>query len=181
MAELQKVKNKDGMEAWYSYAVYDARDGDDILVAVDLIGADVAVKAIHATLRQRKPVWLSGYWSRLKMAVDFRTERTVLEADPPLFRWHVVPVISENDDRIPVYGWNDVLPRKDALVGALSRWTVFPVLPEWSETLFRLGIANDLIRGMVGREGVDYAFWLSTTGWDPVIDQAVKGSPFPNR
>jgi len=172
--ELQKVKNKDGMQCRYSYAVYDGED----LVALDLIGADSAVKAIHATLRQGKPVWLDG-WMRRKMAVDFRTERTVLEANPPLFRWHIVPVLSENDPAIPVYGWEDILPREEALVGALSRWTVWPVLPEWSEVLFRLGREHDLIRDMRGREGVDYALWVSTTGWDAVIDQAVKDGLLP--
>jgi hypothetical protein len=163
------------MQARYSYAVY-----DEDLVALDLIGADSAVKAIHATLRQGKPVWLDG-WMRRKMAVDFRTERTVLENSPPLFRWHIVPVLSENDPTIPVYGWDNILPREQALVGALARWTVWPVLPEWAEILLRLGRENDLIRDMRG-EGVDYAFWLSTQGWGEVIDQAVKDGllPFPD-
>jgi len=168
--ELRKVKNKDGMQARYSYAVYDGED----LVALDLIGADSAVKAIHATLRQGKPVWLDGHWGRKRMVVDFRTERMVLEANPPLFRWHVIPILSENHPTIPVYGWEDILPREQALVGALARWTVWPVLPEWAETLSRLGREHDLIHDIPNREGVDYAFWLSTTGWDAVIDQAVK-------
>ena len=171
---LQKIFNGDGMSCWYSYAVCDGED----LMACDLIGADVEVKAIHASLAQGKKVKLDGSWQskRVPNGMQVGTLRTVLEQEPLLCRWHVVPQLSENDLSVVVYGWEDVLAAPDAFIGALGRWSVWPTLPVWAETLYRLGqqASPRLVQRLTKSEGVDYAFVVNTEGWDAVIDRAVK-------
>lgn len=178
--KLQQVINGDGMACRYSYVVYDGEE----LLAMDLIGAEVAVKAVAATLVQGKKVKLDGDWrqKRIPRQTQVSTIRTVLEQEPLLCRWHVVPQPSENDLAVAVYGWEEILPAADAFVGALGRWTVWPALPEWGDTLYDLGRRQDLIKQLES-EGMDYAFCIFTEGWDQVIDQAVKEGllPFPEQ
>ena len=168
---MNKIANRDGMAAQYSYIVYSAED----LLAIDLVGADAAVKAVGATIIQRKKVQVDTTWRWLRVPKDAEISvlRTVVEPDPPLFRWHIVPHPSDHDLSVVVYGWKAILPAANAFIGALGRWTVWPTLPEWGMTLYVLGRQHDLIK-KVNSEGVDYAFAISTVGWDTVIDQAVK-------
>jgi hypothetical protein len=169
--ELLSIYNGDGMCCRYSYAVYDGEE----LLALDLIGAESEVKALNATLVQRKPVTLKGTWGRKRVGREQEIDvlRTALEDRPPLYRWHVVPIPSEQDPGLVVYGWEDILPPAGALVGALANWTVWPTLPEWGEALYRLGREADLVQA-VERAGVDYAFRVWTAGWDDVIDRAIR-------
>lgn len=180
MPELKKVVNGDGMTAAYSYAV--SHKGD--LMALDLIGSDVEVKAIHATLVQRKAVKIGNIsWRGLTIpsGMEVRTVRTVLQPDPLLCRWHVVPQPKEDDLSVPVYGWDEVLPAADAFIGALGRWTIWPTLPIWAESLYQLGqeARPALVTRLADSEGVDYAFSLDTAGWDEIIDRAVKEGQLP--
>lgn len=168
--KLKQVVNRDGMACKYTYAVYD----DEDLLAIDLIGADVAVKAVHATLVQNKKVKLDGSWQQKRLPdMNVTTVRTVLEQDPLLCRWHVIPEPTENDLSVIVYGWEDVMPATDAFINALGRWTVWPTLPVWAESLYRLGWQSQLLHRLKC-EGVDYAFALAAEGWDEVIDRGVK-------
>jgi hypothetical protein len=92
---------------------------------------------------------------------------------PLLCRWHVIPEPTENDLSVIVYGWEDVMPATDAFINALGRWTVWPTLPVWAESLYRLGWRSQLLHRLKC-EGVDYAFALAAEGWDEVIDRGVK-------
>ncbi|MBN1180506.1 MAG: hypothetical protein JXD18_14955 [Anaerolineae bacterium] len=176
--KLNQITNGDGMSCRYTYAVYSGND----LLAVDLIGADAAVKAVWATLIQHKKVKLDTSWRQMRVPreMEISTLRTVLEQEPLLCRWHIIPCIrdvvpqpSENDLSVVVYGWEVPLPADDAFIGALGRWTVWPTLPGWAKPLYDLGRASGLVERL-DSEGVDYAFAVTTTGWDAVIDRAVK-------
>lgn len=178
---LQDIRNKDGMLAQYSYIVYHR----DVLVACDLIGAEVSVKALYATIVAAKEVRFGRFGrsaAQIERSGGVLSVRTTLARNPDLFRWHVAPVLSENDITIPVYGREDHLSPTDALVGTLARWTVWPTLPEWGEGLYRLGREHELITLLKHEGAVDYAFTVASNGWGDVIDQSVQDGtlPFPS-
>jgi hypothetical protein len=178
MATLKQVHNADGMAARYSYAAYH----DDELLAIDLIGAESEVKALAATLIQHKWVKLSGTWGRKRVCGETEIDvlRTTLEDRPALYCYHVMPAPSENALMLAVYGWEEVIAPANALIGALANWTVWPTLPEWGEPLYRLGREAGLVKAL-DHKGLDYAFAVSTQGWDGLIDRAIKagGLTFP--
>ncbi len=164
---LVTITNRDGIEALVSYCALDLRMNE--ICALDLIGAEAAVKAVHASIVQGHPVVLFG--NRRGVREGFRTLRMVLRRDPPLHRWHIVP--QPGDDTLVVYGWEDVLPAPAALAGALARWTIWPVLPAWGKTMLRLGLERGLVQEL-DRIGLDYAYQVSIAGWDQVLDEAVR-------
>jgi hypothetical protein len=178
---LQDIRNKDGMVAQYSYIVYDKT----LLVACDLIGAEVSVKALFASIVAAKKVRFGRFGrtaAQIERSGGVTSLRTTLARNPDLFRWHVTPTLSENDTLIPVYGREDHLSATDALVGTLARWTVWPTLPEWGEALYRLGREHELITLLTHGGAVDYAFHVAAQGWAEVIDQSVQDGtlPFPS-
>jgi hypothetical protein len=167
---MYTISNKDGMRALASYVVYDTSEG---IVAMDVVGAETAVKAIVASLHLGRDVTVDIGWpQRLCVATRFRVIRSILAAG--LYRYHVVPTFSPDAQRIPVYGWNAVRSEQDALVGALARWTVYPVLPEWAEALFQLGVELGLVRWMWKAGAVDYAFWVESQGWEEAINRGIS-------
>lgn len=177
-----RVHNRDGMDARCSYVVYSSSNE---LVAIDLVGAETQVKAIAASLASGNLVWIEGAYSPFKYTGRVAFLREVLRESPPLLRWHAVPALSENDPLIPVFGWDSVLPKTDAFVGAVARWTIWPVLPEWGEPLLVSAARSGFIRPLQ-YFNMDYAFLIDTTKeWDELINgllrQGIIRPPEPDR
>jgi hypothetical protein len=167
--ELMTFRNPDGMECFASYLV---RTYDNEILAVDLIGAETAVKAVWASLMARRHINYGYQRLVLQANRSWMTVREKLDNNGPgLVRWHVMPRI--DDDSVVVFGWNNVIPFPQALYGVLSRHSVWPVLPEWSEALFALGHEHNLIRPLHA-DGCDYAYLVNLSGWDNALDEGVK-------
>lgn len=170
---LYEISNSDQMTAHFSYAVWTREK----LVACDIIGAETALKAIYASLCQGKKVNIIIQYARtLEPWGNFRVVKTVLTVNPNLYRWHLLPVISSTDT-IPVYGWNAICPAAQAVANVLDRYTIWPVLPEWAEDLFKMGQASLPVWNAVTdleSVGVDYAFLVRADRWETIIADGVR-------
>ena len=165
---LHRTRNSDGMACFTSYLV---STYDHEIVAMDLIGAEVEVKAVWASIVSGRRVTFDGYRRLSAPLYPVVTVRERLDGStPPLVRWHIVPQVGE--DEIAVYGWEEI-SFSDALFGVLSRYSIWPVLPEWSHALTVLGEEHGLIRPLY-RTGCDYAYRVSLQGWDKALEDGLR-------
>lgn len=166
--ELYTVKNTDGMTCFSSYMLFTY---DNELIGMDLVGAETSVKAVWASIMSRKQITL-GYRRLSAPIFPVTTVREKLCGNSlPLLRWHIVPL--QQEGQIVIYGWNALMTLDQALYGALSRYSVWPVLPEWFPVLTELGQEHNLLRP-IRYMGCDYAYIVDLTDWSAVFNEAIS-------
>ena len=175
------VTNHEGVRTDSSYIIYDREQ----VYAFDAIGAEVAVKAIHAAaFGNSKRFTFAGsqeserlYAMQRKLAdLAYAVDRQTLLTQPNLYRWHLRPVVRPGDLSVIVYGlqeWPD-FDVPTAIYWALLQ-TNYPILREWAAPLLELGREAGLVRALSHVGSVTFAFELQVSeDWQALLDVAVR-------
>jgi hypothetical protein len=175
------VTNHEGVRTDSSYIIYDKEQ----VYAFDAIGAEVAVKAIHAAaFGNSKRFAFDGkhdserlYAMQRKLAdLAYAVDRQTLLTQPNLYRWHLRPVVRPGDLGVIVYGLSE-WPDFDEPTGCYWAMlqTNYPTLREWAPTLLDLGRQAGLVRDLAHVGSVTFAFELQVSeDWQALLDTAVR-------
>ncbi|MCP4643656.1 MAG: hypothetical protein GY851_24630 [bacterium] len=174
------IKNRKGMAVGITSA---AVTPDERIAFLSIVGAQTAVKALWASvLNRRAALHISGrsnsYYG------DDNVEYVTLKQSPApgVHHWVMFPEPGPSAPYLLLVPLG--MSREEQLVKLLNQHTLWPVKDEWGSVLWEQGItAGDddvcLIRELEVHGNLDWAYAVSTIGWDDVIDQAARqGSLF---
>ncbi len=153
-----------------SYVIF----SNAILVALDIIGDEVACKAIFAGLStspravkfgaSEKTLMLHKDWS-------YECKRTTLLNKPALHRWHYRAVLDRQAQVLPVYGFGEARPA--SLLLSTLDFLGIPVEPEWGEWLYSQG--QHLIKPLsTFGPAVACAYTIASSGWTALIGDGLR-------
>jgi hypothetical protein len=182
-----RIKNRKGMEAVLTAAVTTTHEPNTIVFA-SFIGAQTAVKAIWASILNRRSILQVGHKSYC--TGDPNVEYLTLKQSPAPGVHHWVMLPEPGPDAlfllmIPLQGMTE----QEQLVKLLNHHTLWPVKDEWASVLWERGAEKQylddgdmpdtcLIRELKVHGNLEWAYAVSTIGWDDVIDQAAKDGVF---
>lgn len=166
---LWSIKNHQGMQAHSSYAVYSR----DTLYALDLIGAEIAVKALAASIYERNRRLLLGGGAYATDAALVCTQKETLYQNPHSYRWHFSVRATPTDPLLLVYGFGRQTPA-EALLAVLQQQTPWPARPVWGEPLYQAGQQHELISPLQYHGSVTFAYHVTVAGWDTVLSDLAR-------
>ncbi|MCP4543945.1 MAG: hypothetical protein GY832_43070, partial [Chloroflexi bacterium] len=167
-----RIKNRKGMETVLTAAV--TTDETKTIIFASLIGAQTAVKAIWASILNRRSILQIGHKSYC--TGDPNVEYLTLKQSPAPGVHHWVMLPEPGPDAlfllmIPLQGMTE----QEQLVKLLNHHTLWPVRDMWAEELWNRGVVADdegtcLIQELKVHGELGWAYAVNTIGWDDVID-----------
>ena len=174
---MVKIKNRKGMEVGATSVVVTS---DKKIAFVSIVGAQTAVKAIWASvLNRRTLLHVSG--SRDYYYGDDDVEYVTLKQSPApgVHHWVMYPEPGPSAPFLLLIPLG--MSKEEQLVKMLNQHTLWPVKDEWAKVLWEQGtttvIDGDdtegtcLIRKLKVHGNLEWAYAVSTIGWDDVIGQ----------
>lgn len=169
--QLYKISNHKGVTASSSYVIF----YNAILVALDIIGDEVACKALFAGLStsprsvrfgvSQKVLFLKPDWT-------YECRRATLLSKPALHRWHYRTVLDRQAEVLPVYGFGQAEP--DSLLLSTLDFLGIPVEPEWGKWLYQQGQRKLISPLSSFGAAVAVAYSIATRGWTTLIGEGIK-------
>ena len=177
---MQAIKNNQGMMCQLTGIAY-GPDGNEfynrIVYALDIVGANTAVKAIWASLCSGSPMKTFGISANhYRFSGDKEAKYRTFSSQPlpRITHYHIVPGPRPDADYFIITALT-AESREIALYDVLRLYTPHPVLPGWGKTLFELGLSINY--GLISElevVGTDWAYRIEAIGWDALIDEAAK-------
>jgi hypothetical protein len=167
-----RVKNSKGMMAQVGAA---AITEDHRIAFLSIAGALAAVKAIWASVVLRRSPLQIGRNYRAVYG-DRDVEYLVLKQGlaPGLHHWVMYPEPNPAAPYLLLVPLNGTSAEKQ-LVRLLNQHSLWPVRPQWEDTLWGTGTQAGLIQKLkVQGDCLPWAYAVSTIGWDDVIGEAAK-------
>ena len=171
--KLNIIYNSKGMAAKSSYAIWNESNQ---YVALDVLGAEVAVKAIWASVIARRSVLHVGNSYRTVTGdpdVDYRLVKQTLA--PGVHHWVLYPEPGPTSPYLLLVPL-DGMTAQEQLVQVLNQHTLWPVKEEWGQVLWERGTDTEskLVQELITYGDLAWAYAVRPTGWDEVIDQAAR-------
>jgi len=172
---MLEIKNRKGMMVGATAVVVTP---DKKIAFLSIIGAQTAVKAIWASvLNRRTLLHISGCRDYYYGNGDVEYVTLKQSPAPGVHHWVMYP---EPGPSAPFLLFIPLGMRKEEqLVELLNQHTLWPVKDEWGSTLWEKGIVADddgvcLIQELTVHGNLDWAYAVSTIGWDDVIDREAR-------
>jgi hypothetical protein len=173
------IQNNKGMACQLIAIAYDTgeRYNRKQIYALDIAGAITAVKAIWATTCTGGPMKTFGInenYNQFRGDKEAGYRSFVSQPLPGVTHYHIVPEPRPESEYFVLTSLTSE-SRERGLYDLLRLYTPHPVLPGWREPLFELGMSRDygLITSLK-TAGMEWAYEVSSTGWDTLIDNAIK-------
>ena len=172
------IKNNKGMSAQVIACAYgDSPDegyGRKTLYSLDIAGAHTAVKAIWASVMSGSPLTPAGFARYKVLRAEKETEFLAVRSTPleHVHHYHIVAAPKPTAPYLVLTSQLGV-SREEAMARFLATYTLYPVIPDWSEVLFGEGNKRKLIHSLE-TFGLTWAYRVETWGWDEVLDEAAK-------
>ena len=173
------IQNNKGMACPLMALAYGPGDSYNkkVIYAADLAGAITAVKALWASVCSGSPIKTFGIGANYRV---FRGDKEahyrsfVSQPLPNVTHYHVLPEPRADADYFVLTSLT-CESKERGLYDTLRLYTPHPVLPDWSDKLFKLGISYkyQLITSL-DMVGMDWAYRVGSVGWDLLIDEAAK-------
>ena len=170
--------NSKGMYAKCSYMIWTQ---EKEYIAFDMIGVDVAVKAIWSTIHNN-----SGNGTltlkrdrndRIHKYVDpkvsYVREKELLFQDPPLYRWHIRPKITKDCDHRFIYGFDKNIETIEQQFYLAMQQSIFPIQRNWVEKLMQKGNEMGVISTLEHTHSVSAAFMINMNMWKDIIHKMI--------
>ncbi len=172
---MLEIENRKGMMVGATAVVVTP---DKRIAFLSIIGAQTAVKAIWASVLNRRAVLhVSG--CRDYYYGDGDVEYVTLKQSPApgVHHWVMYPEPGPSAPFLLLIPLG--MSKEEQLVELLNQHTLWPVKDEWGEMLWEKGIiAGDdgtcLIQELEVHGNLDWAYAVSTIGWDDVIDREAR-------
>lgn len=188
-----KIRNNKGMAATVTAA---ALTDSDTIAFLSIVGAQTAVKAIWASVVGRQAHLMIGQRGHKSYVGDSEMEYVTIKLSPAsgVHHWVIYPDPQPDDLFVLLLPLNDGRSKGQLLVELLNQHTLWPARPEWAEELWKRGrdlreanVVDDFPKKDVPRlvhklkvyGSLEWAYAVSTVGWDDVIDRAVKDGTLP--
>ncbi len=169
------IKNRKGMSVGVTSA---AVTPDKRIAFLSIVGAQTAVKAIWASvLNRRALLHISGRGNYYYGDTDVEYVTLKQSPAPGVHHWVIYPEPGPSAPYLLLVPLG--MSKEEQLVNLLNQHTLWPVKDEWASTLWEQGIiAGDddvcLIRQLKVHGNLDWAYAVSTIGWDDVIDREAR-------
>jgi len=179
---LGHIFNSKGMVANSSYCIW-SRPPHSEYVAFDILGAETAVKAIHAAIFQGRgngnlSFKFRGQNERLHKSEDesssYVTKKEILLKDPNYYRWHIGIDLPKNS--VYRYIWSfekDTVVIQHQFFLAFQK-SIFPIQRNWVLPMIERGRNENAIIGLSHTSAIRSAYRIEMTSWQKILNDMLQ-------
>jgi len=177
-ASYATIKNNKGMSAQVIACAYDDDPqegyGRKRLYSLDIAGSHTAVKAIWASVLSGSPLTPSGFAGYKVLRGDKETKYLAMRSTPlpNINHYHIIVEPMPTATYLVITSQLGI-NREYALTRMLNTHTLYPVLPDWGDVLFDMGVKAKLVHALE-TFGLDWAYRVEVLGWETILDSAAK-------